>query len=771
MSDQPAQEAKLTVPQALRDAAGLYGAGEWDRAVQACRRLLDADPQDFDALTLLGVIAAHTNRAAEASDLLKRAVAVRPDDAAAHANYGNVLFGFGRLEEALDNYQRALEIRPDLAEAHYNRANVLRELRRHTESLAGYERALRFKPDYPEAHNNRGNALYDLGRFAEALDSYQRALEIRPDDPEICYNRGRALQSLNRLDEALASYDRVLSIRPDHYRACNNRGNALKDLGRFEEALDSYAGALRIKPAFAQAYFNLGNALRQLRRLDEALASYDRALSVKPDYAEGLWNRGQTLDELGRLEEARDSYARALTIAPELPWLFGNWLHTEMQLCEWGALGSGLAHLARKIADNKPATTAFPVVTLLDSPPLQRRAAEIWVRENRPTSTLLGPIARRSRSGRIRLGYYSADFHAHATAHLIAELIEGHDRGQFDVLGFSFGPNQQDEVRKRLVAAFDRFIDISMKSDRDVAQLSRELGIDIAVDLKGFTRNERAGIFCHRAAPLQVNYLGYPGTMGAPYIDYLIADATVIPPESRPHYTEKIVYLPHSYQVNDRKRAIVDRHYSREELGLPPASFVFCCFNNAYKITPAVFDIWMRLLAQVPRSVLWLLDHNAVAAANLRREAEVRGVNAQRLVFAPRLPVAEHLARHRAADLVLDTLPYNAHTTASDALWAGVPVLTQMGESFAARVAGSLLTAIGLPELITHTAEQYQALARELATKAARLAALRAKLQANRLTQPLFDTPLYTRHLEEAYRQMHARGQAGLSPEDIRVAN
>jgi predicted O-linked N-acetylglucosamine transferase (SPINDLY family) len=756
--------------QALQQAFAAYNAGELDQAEQLCGRALGIQAQHFEAFTLLGVIAARTGRAPAAAEWLGRAVAAKNDEPTAHMNYGNILARLKRLDEALQSYDRALELKPDFFEACNNRATILKDLGRLHEALDGYDCALKVKSDDAELHFNRANALHGLRRLHEALASYDRALTLKPDFAEAYHNRGNLLLELGLPAEALHSYDRALHFKPNYFEAHNNRANVLESLERFAEALESYECALRLKPDFAAAYYNRGNALRERGYLDEAVANYDRALSIKSDYAEAYGNRGNALHEQHRLDEARDSYARALAINPDLPWLQGNWLHEEMRLCEWNDLDSRIADLTARIREKKPAATPFPVLTLVDHAQLQLASARIWVSASHRPHAVLQPLARRPRSERIRLGYYSADFHAHATAYLIAGLIERHDRSDFEVVAFSFGAVSNDEMRKRLATAFDRFIDVHTKSDREIARLSRELGIDIATDLKGYTQNARSGIFSHRAAPIQVSYLGYPGTMGAPHIDYLIADATLIPPDSRPHYTEKIVYLPHSYQVNDRQRPISERAFSREELGLPPKGFVFCCFNNSYKITPAIFDIWMRLLRQVNGSVLWLLEGNATAVKNLRSQAQSHGIDAQRLVFAPRLPLPEHLARHHAADLFLDTLPCNAHTTASDALWAGLPVLTQMGESFAARVAGSLLTAIGLPELIASTGQEYEARALQLAREPVQLAALKQRLERNRLTQPLFDTPSYTRYLEDAYRHMYERYQSNLGPEDLRVA-
>jgi len=382
---------------------------------------------------------------------------------------------------------------------------------------------------------------------------------------------------------------------------------------------------------------------------------------------------------------------------------------------------------------------------------------------------VLGPVERRSAAGKIRLGYFSADFHNHATAYLMAELFERHDRERFELIAFSFGLDDQGEMRQRLTASFDRFLDVSPLSDLQIARQARALNIDIAIDLKGHTLNSRTGIFACRAAPLQVNYLGFPGTSGANYFDYLIADQTLIPERNRLHYSEKIVYLPHSYQVNDRQRRTAAILPNRPSQGLPETGFVFCCFNNSYKITPAHFDCWMRILKAVEGSVLWLLEDNAEATTNLIREAERRGVSGKRLVFGKRVPLAEHLARHCCADLFIDSFPCNAHTTASDALWTGLPVLTCPGESFASRVAASLLNAIGLPELIAGSPSGYEREAIDLAMNPRKLAAIRHKLAANRLTTPLFDTARFARHIESAYGRMFERQMAGLPPEHLLI--
>ena len=752
----------------MQQAVAAYARRDWVEAERLGRLALDAKADYFDALNLLGIIAAQTRRTQEAAALLERAVAANPNNAWAHNNRGNTLRDLKRLDEALDSYDRALRIKPDFAEACSNRGNTLKELKRLDEALDSYDRALKIEPDYAEAYSNRGVTLNELKRWNEALDSYDRALKIKPDYAEAYINRGNTLQQLKRLDEALHSYDRALKIRPDYAEACNNRGITLKQLKRLNEALDSYDRALKIKPDYAEAHYNRGITLQELRRLDEALDSYERALKIKPDYAEACNNRGVTLQELKRLDEALDSFERALRIKPDHAFLPGMRLDVKMHLCDWSDAAAEFAQLEEKIKRNEKAASPLPVLALTSSLSLQRFAAEIWVNDKYPVSFELGKIPKRARHGKFRIGYFSADFHEHAVSLLTAGLFETHDKTQFELYAFSTGPDTKDEMRKRLENAFDHFIDVRNQSDREVAAHARRLEIDIAVDLGGHTANCRTGIFALRAAPLQVSYIGYLGTTGAEYIDYLIADRILIPEDCKQHFSEKIVYLP-SYQANDSTRKIPDGSVTREALGLPETGFVYCCFNNSYKITPATFDGWMRILRQVEHSVLWLLEDNATAARNLRKEAVSRGVDAARLIFAQRVPFADYLARYCAADLFIDTLPYNAGATASDALWAGLPVLTCMGEAFASRVAASLLNAIGLGELVTPSQAQYEALAVELATRPQRLKQVRQKLETNRLTTPLFDTQLFARHLEAAYTQMVERYQADLPPEHIYV--
>ena len=502
----------------------------------------------------------------------------------------------------------------------------------------------------------------NLGRHMEALSCLDKALSIRPGIPELLLTRGNVLLALNRAAEALASYDQALAVKPDFPEAWNNRGNALA----------------------------------ALKRLDEALSSYERMLAARPGDVGALHHRALTLFELKRYEEAAHGFADVLKIEPDFPYARGNLLYCRLNACDWEGLEQERAEIAARLKAGARVVTPIQHAAFSSSLEGQLQAARIWAADKYPATA---PLWRGEayHHERIRIAYLSADFHSHATAALMAGVFERHDRKRFQTVAVSFGPDDRSEMRARLVAAFDSFIDVHDKSDGEVASLLRQMEIDIAVDLKGYTQDSRPGILAHRAAPLQVSYLGFPGTLGVDYIDYIIADRTVIPTQHEPFYSERIAYLPDTYQANDDKRRISQNPLARRDCGLPEAGFVFCCFNNNFKIMPEIFSIWMRLLAAVEGSVLWLLQDNAAASRNLRREAKARGIAPERLVFAQRANLDAHLARHRLADLFLDTLPYNAHTSASDALWAGLPVITCLGGTFAGRVAASLLRAVGLP--------------------------------------------------------------------------
>ena len=719
----------------LQQALQLHQSGRLRQALPLYQRILDASPAHFDALHLLGVAYYQLGDLERAAGLVARAVQVDANNPHAWSNRGNIERELGRADLALDCYDRALALKPDFAEVHYNRGNLLHEMGRQAEAVAAYDRAIALKLDYAEAFNNRGNVL----------------------------------RQLRRLDESRQSLDRALALRPDRADVRNNRGVVLLEQRHYAAALADFDAAIALRPGNAEAHYNRGKTLFEMRRAKAALESYDAAVGLKSDYADAWYNRGNALRELKLPEAALESYDRAIAIAPELRWSHVGRLSTAMQVCDWSDFDRQLAGLLEAIDRGEP-LAPFPILALTDSPEVLLRAARARALSNYVGDAPLPALPAAKPAGtRLRIGYYSADFCTHATSLLMAGLFEQHDRSRVELFGFSFTSDADDELGRRVSAAFDRMLDVRDASAHEIARMSRELGIDIAIDLKGYTLDSRPEIFAHRAAPIQVSYLGYPATMGAEFIDYLIADRIVVPAGAEAGYSEKIVRLPHSYQVNDDRRPISPDCPSRAEAGLPESGVVFCCFNASYKIVPEMFDRWMRILDAVEGSALWLIDGGQTAAANLRREAAQRGLDPARLVFAPRAQSPDHLARHRLADLFLDTLPYNAHTTASDALWAGLPVLTLPGRSFAARVAASLLAALDLPELIAQDGEEYEALAIALARDPARLGAVRQRLLANRTTAPLFDTKRTARHLEDAYLAMYERFGAGLAPDHIDI--
>jgi predicted O-linked N-acetylglucosamine transferase (SPINDLY family) len=712
-----------------------HQAGRLNEAERLCRQVLALESGHADSMFLLGVMAGQ----------------------------------LGRHDQAIDMIGKAIALDASVAAFHYNLATALQQQGRLAEAIACHRKAIELQPDFPEAHSNLGVALMEQGRLDEAVACQRAATELRPDFPEAHNNLGAALQKLGRLGEAAACFRRAVALRADFAEAHNNLGSVLEVLRGPDQAVDCYCRAIELRPDYAEAHINLGGALGKAGRLGEAAVCYRRAVELRGDDAQAHGKLATALADLGRLDEALASYDKAIALKADLALVHGQRLHTKMSMCEWQDVDDDINDMTLRIARGENAAPPFSVVTFTDCPELHRGSAEIYVKAACRAVDVLPAIARHPPHEKIRLGYFSADFREHAMSYQMAGLFEQHDRTRFDVFGFSLGPETNGPMYERLAAAFDKFIDVRHRPDRDIALLTRQLEIDIAVDLNGFTRNERINVFSHRAAPLQVNYLGYPGTSGAGFMDYVIADSTLIPEAEQRFYSEKIIYLPHSYQVNDSKRPIADRVFTREELQLPEAGFVYCCFNNNHKIMPAVFDIWMRILRRVEGSVLWLLADNPWAERNLGRAAAARGVAAGRLVFAQRLPLAEHLARQRAADLFIDTLPYNGHGTASGALWAGLPVLTRCGKSFPGRVAASLLKAIDLPELITTTAEEYERRAIELALNPGELTQIRVRLARNRLSTPLFDTELFARHIERGFSRIYQRYHAGLAPDHLHV--
>ena len=783
-------------------AEALLSMGRHADALAAAERAVALDPRHAEALFLRGVALQGLQRQAEALASYDSALQLQPALSGALNNRGLALQAMGRFEEALESYERFLALEPGRPHVLLSRAHLLRDLARHAQAIDAYAQVLAAQPGQADALQQRGKllmavnrpaeaaadfdallagdpaqpdlwfqrgvALLGLQRAADALASFDHALAGDPNRADALVNRGVALQALQRDQEALASYDRAVALRPDFAQALSNRALLLHGLGRHAEALAGYDLALAADPLLADTFCSRGVVLQALGRHAEALQSYERALALKPDFTTALVYRANTLLTLFRHAEAAQAYSELLKLEPDHDYAIGNRLHAELFDCDWHRYATGVKALSDAVRAGRRACMPFAHLSMSFSAAEQLQCARAYV----AASPAPVPLWRGEnyRHDKIRLAYVSADLREHAMSHLLAELFETHDKRRFELIAIALRSAEDSPTGRRVKAAFTQFIDASASSDAEVARLMRSLEVDIAVDLMGYTMGARPGIFAHRPAPLQVNYLGYPGTSGADYMDYIIADPHIIPAASRVHYAEQVVHLPDTYQPRDSTASLAAAPPTRAQAGLPEPGFVFCCFNNAYKINPPVFDTWMRLLRGVPGSVLWLLETHRDATANLRREARARGVEPARLVFAGRTDLAGHLSRHRLADLFLDTLPYTAHTTASDALWAGLPLLTCMGDTFASRVAGSLLGAAGLPDLVTHDLAEYEALALRLATTPALLNQARERLSKQRSQCALFDTPRYRKHLESAYLTMVERHQQGLPPQGFAVA-
>jgi len=714
----------------LQSAARFHESGNLMEAARLYSDIIRANPRHFDALHRLGLIHFQMGRFGDAERLFAAAIQINPQAPEVLYGRGCALQGLQRHEDALKPFAQALALRPDYLEVRNNRGVSLLALKRYQDALQCFEKALAARPGLAMVESNRAAALVGLERHAEALHASENAIAGDSSNADAWYNKGTALAGLARFNDALAAFDRALLLKPDSLEALSYRGIALAMLDRHEDALLAYAKGLRLAPSNIDLLYNRCTSLLGLKRFEEALADCEKVLAGDPSY----------------------KYAK------------GCLVHCKLQLCEWRGLEKEKADLAAELRAGKRVLRPLQNVLISTRESDLLQCSRIWTENDCPKSPTPVWRGERYEHSRIRVAYVSADFRSHAVAGLMAGVFEHHDKKCFETIAISL-KQDKGEMRNRLEAAFEHFIDVRKLEDKEAASLMRQMDVDIAVDLMGFTEGSRTGIFALRPAPVQVNYLGFAGTMGADYIDYILADRIVAPQESSAHYSEKLVQLPHSYMPGDDKRRIASVQPGRAEAGLPDSGFVFCSFNNVAKICPPMFDVWMRLLRQIDGSVLWLSAAGATAMRNLRREAEVRGVEPHRLVFASfTQDSADHLARHSLADLFLDTLPYNAHAGGSDALWTGVPIVSCVGSTFAGRVGASLLNAVGLPELATDSLDAYEELALKLARDASALAAIKGRLQRNRDTHPLFDTKRFTRNLEAAYRTMWQRQQRGEPP-------
>lgn len=794
------------------EALLLHRDGKTPQAIDLLFKMAETAPGFLQAIFNLGVMLEEAGRFDEALNVYNYILDISPKYSQARFNMAHIYQRAGHVKDAERHYRQFLEQTPYHSGANCNLGAILIDQGRFNEALPYCEKAVMLELDNPNARNNCGIVYAQRGDFAKAEKAFRHALKIKPDyesaqrnldmlekqksnpaattpsAPAQAVQSGNAHLAARELEQAEQAYRKALLINPDHVDALINLGMCLNLMRRYADAEGVLKRAVSIEPGNPDAHCNLGNLYRDQQHFDEALAAYEKSIKAQAGFFEGWYNKGLVHEQLGQHDAALAAFKKALELSPA-KILEANPQHAaalsrliieQQQLCLWDRIDEYKERLEAVVrsqdADLRQAYEGFLVSTLQTisaDPALQRRSAEQSSKLN------FGAVAKAydparplpcdsRKGGKIRIAYVSADFHQHATAYLIAGMFERHDRSRFEIYAYSYGPGDKSAIRQRIEKGVDRFIDVAGISDKQAAEHMVKNGIDIAVDLKGYTQNHRMGILASRPAPLQAHYLGYPGTIGAPFIDYFLADAVSAPASMESHFSEKLVRVPGSYQINDDKRLASESTPSRKECGLPEEGFVFASLNQNYKITPQQFDIWMRLLSQVQGSVLWLYLTNDAAADNLRMEAKKRGIDPSRLVFARYKPLADHLARCRHIDLFLDTYPVNAHTTASDALWMGIPLVTYAGETFVSRVAASLVSAAGLPELVTSSPADYEALALKLAQDPTMLSALRQKAQAAK-NSPLFDTAATTKAIEQAYLQMIERHKQGKLPENFSV--
>ena len=742
-----------------KEATTLVGAGSFREAVKLVTPWVESSPKDFKALFLMGSALLGLRQAQTAMSFLLRAEEIDPNNSRLLNNIGSAHNSLMETSKAIEYYRKALLLDSKFAQAHYNLGNALMGQSNWKEAIASFSNAIELKNDYTEAYGNLSLCLCHINAFTDAVNVCDTYLKKFGHNPKIIVNKCRAIYDSGLKANAIQSLAAYVVESPNSHELHRVLAGMYMATKQFEKALFHFSESIKINPNDFANFNNLGNLFMEMKRNKLAIDAYLKSIDLNPESPIPYQNIAAIYNQNKDYDASLNYLHKALNLDPEADYILGMIIHAKIYTCNWLGLSDQIEKLISKIPKLNSLSNPFPPVAYIDEQQLLTKIAEDWVKKKCPPSKFFPSFGFNTQaiSHKIKLGYFSADLHTHATALLMAGLFELHDRSKFELIAFSFGPDSDDLLTKRIRSAFDQFIDVRSMSDRAIAAYARDLKIDIAIDLKGFTQDSRTGIFAERAAPIQINYLGFPGSMGAPYIDYIVADGYVIPEELSANYAEQVLRLPHCYQPNDNLRVIATTPQSRTKHGLPDEAIVLCSFNNNYKITPKVFDVWMRLLKRFPQAVLWLLKDTPTSEKNLKKEAQERGVDPERLIFAARVKSEEHLARHVCADIFMDTYPCNAHTTASDALYAGLPLVTCSGNSFASRVAGSLLTTIGLPDLITNNLTDYEQKIVELISKPALLADVKNRLQENKKTSPLFDTKRYTKDWENLLQQVYQR--------------
>jgi len=705
----------------------------------------------------------------EALEAYNNCLKINANNVDAHINKGVILFNLKSFKEAIDSFDKAILLNSSSFLAINNKGQALVELKDFEKALKVFNQLISLNLDDYRGYFQKANILYYLGKYEEALTNIDKAIDINSELYELLFIKGNVLVKMSLREEAMQAYNKTLFIKEDHHEAWNNKGSIFFLNNDFDSAIDSYNQSIKFKKNYAEAYYNLGKSYFAKNSIKYSLDSFTTAIKYKPDYVDAYNYIGIISVELKDFDKACASYEKALSLMPENNTILSNLIFLHMKMNNWRVLDieKKLSIFSNQIL--KRVNVPFVSITSIDDPQLHQIVAKNYIDVNYNQPKIFNVRKINQEKKKIKIGYFSSDFEVHPVAQLTLELFQNHDRNKFDIIGFSLkSAKSEDIMRKRLILAFDKFFEVENIASEEIAKLSIDNEIDIAIDLNGHTRNARTDIFSYRAAPIQVNFLGYPGTMGASYYDYIIADEMIIPNECKCYYTEKIVYLPNSYQPNPSKRQVSKKIFSKSDLGLPENGIIFCCFNNNYKILPNNFSPWMEILTAVEGSVLWLKDTSAISKKNLIKEANNSGIESHRIIFANYCEnLDEHLARLKVADLFLDTLPYNAQTTASDALWVGLPVLTCAGKSFSSRVASSILKVLDLSELITFNQVDYIETAKKLGKNPKLLEDLKNKLKINKYNNPLFNSKIYTKNLEQSYEKMLSFYNNDISTKDI----
>lgn len=740
----PLNKSPINIDGEFEKALQYHQSGQLHKAEELYNAIISVNPNHSDSLHLLGVIAFQTGKNVQAVNLIKKAIKYNPDNPVYYNNLGNVHRDCDNLKEANLSYQKALDIKPDYAEAHYNLGTLFKDQREWDNAMSSYRKALEIDPGLAEVYNNMGNVLKKQRKSIEAISCFQKAVEVRPNFTEAHNNMGNMLREQGKPDEAIACYQKALETKSNLAVVYNNMGNALKDKGMFTEAIDSFHKSQKIKPGLAESYNNLGNVYQEQGETKEAISCFQKALEIKPDSAEafsGLFHQLQRVCDWQKRED----------MTPKLIDFTAKDIEKGIKTKE-----PPFAYLAREI--NLPGNY------------LVSRSWSHYISVIMSTLEIKFSFEGRStRKSKIVIGYLSNDFQDHPISHLMLSMFGLHNKDEFEIVCYSYGDDDGSYYRERILQDCDKFVDIRNLDHVDSAKRIYEDRVDILVDLKGYTKGGRMEISALRPAPIQIRYLGLAGTTGSRFFDYILTDSIITPKSHAQYYSENFAYLPHCYQINDNTQAISNKDWKKADFGLPEDSFVFCSFNQGYKIGPEMFNTWMNILRQVPEGVLWLQRENEIVEKNLKREAEGRGVKPERLIFTERMPKDQHLGRLKLADMALDTQIVNGAATTSDALWAGVPVITLQGGSFASRMSSSILTALGMSELITQTLEEYESLVVGMACNHDKLKEIRRKISKNRLEGPLFDTPKFVRNLENAYKEMWKVFVAGERPRQIEI--